>query len=95
MIEAVLPYVQLAGTTGPVTAHLFANGAAIASTTERITTGGSSGSPIRLVARRIATGMTLALDLRLGPSTAGPTLTLGAKFDGGADPYLVLHRDPA
>jgi len=95
MIEAVLPYVELSGTTGPVTAHLFAGNAAIASTTERITTGGSSGSPIRLLARLLATGTALALDLRLGPSSAGPTITVGAKFDGGAAPHLILHRDPA
>lgn len=95
LVEALLPYVQLSGSTGAVTAHLFADGAAIASTTERITTGGSSGSPIRLVARLIATGTALALDLRLGPSSSGPTLTVGAKFDGGTDPHLILHRDPA
>jgi hypothetical protein len=95
LIEAVLPYVELSGSTGPVTAHLFAGGLALASTTERLTTGGSSGSPIRLVARLTATGTTLAIDLRLGPSTAGPTITVGSKFNGGSDPHLILHRDPA
>jgi len=95
LIEAVLPYVELSGSTGPVTAHLFAGGVALASTTERITTGGSSGSPIRLVGRLVATGTTLTIDLRLGPSTAGPTITVGSKFNGGSDPHLILHRDPA
>jgi hypothetical protein len=91
-IEAVLPYVQLSGSTGPVTAHLFAAGATVASTTERITTGGSSGSPIRLVALVTATGPTLALDLRLGPSVSGPTLTVNAKFAGTTEPFLLLRR---
>ena len=95
LIEAVLPYVELSGSTGPVTTHLFAGGLAIASTTERITTGGSSGSPIRMVGRLVATGTTLTIDLRLGPSTAGPTITVGSKFNGGSDPHLILHRDPA
>ena len=95
LIEAVLPYVELSGSTGPVTAHLFAGGVALASTTERITTGGSSGSPIRLVGRLVATGTTLTIDLRLGPSTAGPTITVGSKYNGGSDPHLILHRDPA
>lgn len=95
LIEAVLPYVELSGSTGPVTAHLFAGGVALASTTERITTDGSSGSPIRLVGRLVATGTTLTIDLRLGPSTAGPTITVGSKYNGGSDPHLILHRDPA
>jgi hypothetical protein len=68
---------------------------ALASTTDRITTGGSSGSPIRLVGRLVATGTSLSVDLRLGPSSAGPTLTVGSKFNGGSDPHLILHRDPA
>lgn len=95
LIEAVLPYVELSGTTGPVTAHLFAGGVAVASTTERLTTGGTSGGPIRLVARLVATGASISVDLRLGPSNTGPTITVGSKFNGGADPHLIVHRDPA
>ena len=90
-VEAVIPYVEVIGSSGPVTAHIFVGSVAIASTTTRVTVGGSSGTFIRLTGSIIASGTSTVISLRLGPSS-GITARLNSKFDGLSNPYFLIRR---
>lgn len=94
-VEGVIPYMQITGPTGPVTAALFQDGAALDCVTDRLTNGGSSGGPMRLGGVFTAPGGPITITLQAGPSAEGIAVVLNAKFGDLGQPYLIIRRSAA
>lgn len=93
-IHVTVPYVEIA-TTGAAQLSLFAGSTCIGACTRRITTGGSSGSDMEIDGTfTTASTSALTIQVRMGPDTAGPTLTLNQKFGGLSQPYMDIFEYP-
>jgi parallel beta-helix repeat protein len=97
-VYACIPYVSLGGSTGPVSAHLWADGTRVASAIDRLTasTGAENtgGKDFVLVANFIATETVLDLILKIGPNATSNTIMLNSKWNGASQPYLLIKEFP-
>lgn len=97
-VYAIAPYVSLGGSTGPVTAHLWADGVRVATSVDRLTasTGAENtgGKDFVLVANFIATEEVLDLILKIGPNSNSNTVMLNSKFAGASQPYILVKEFP-
>lgn len=97
-VYAIAPYVSMGGTTGPVTAHLWADGVRVATAVDRITASAGAentgGKDFVLVANFIATEETLDLIMKIGPNSNANTIMLNSKFAGASQPYILVKEFP-
>lgn len=97
-VHACIPYVSLGGSSGPVTAHLFADGVRVATAVKRLTASAdasnSGGEDYVLVANFIASEPVLDLVLKIGPNVNTNTVLLNDKLNGATQPYMLVKEFP-
>ncbi|MEG0062995.1 MAG: right-handed parallel beta-helix repeat-containing protein [Pseudomonas sp.] len=97
-VYAIAPYVSMGGTTGPVTAHLWADGVRVATSVDRITasTGAENtgGKDFVLVGVFYASEEILDLVMKIGANSVDNTIMLNSKFGGASQPYIIVKEYP-
>ena len=97
-VYAFIPYVSLGGTTGPVTAHLWADGVRVATSVDRLTASSGAenngGKDFTLIASFIASEPVLDVLVKIGPNSNTNTLMFNSKFNGESQPYIVVKEYP-
>lgn len=97
-VYAIAPYVSMGGTTGPVTAHLWADGVRVATSVDRITASSGAentgGKDFVLVGVFYATEEVLDLVMKIGPNSNANTIMLNSKYGGASQPYIIVKEYP-
>ncbi|ATW57970.1 particle-associated lyase [Pseudomonas phage nickie] len=97
-VYAIAPYVSMGGTTGPVTAHLWADGVRVATSVDRITASGGAentgGKDFVLVGVFYATEEILDLVMKIGPNSNANTIMMNSKWGGASQPYIIVKEYP-
>ena len=97
-VYAIAPYVSMGGSTGPVTAHLWADGVRVATAVDRVTASAGAentgGKDFVLVANFIATEENLDLIMKIGPNSNSNTIMMNSKFAGASQPYILVKEFP-